>query len=130
MSSVTIRELETDTDYIGYQGLTVLGKLLWEELEQKGKERFLGSYYANIGFYTKTWRYVEIRYLLAFLEYLNPEFQYAGAVTVGKTIVTDEKAFQTIMKGDSELLERLMQITPYAFLKYGMLIDVSRLAKK
>ena len=114
-------ELETDTDYIGYQSLTVLRKLLRKELEKDGKEAFLGNYYTKIGFYTKTWRYVEIRYLLALLEYLNPEFQYTGKVDVGKRIVADEAAFKKIINGNTELLDNLSQGTPAAFIKYGFL---------
>ena len=114
-------EIETDIDYIGYQSLTVLRKLLREELERDGKEAFLGNYYTKIGFYTKTWRHIEIRYLLALLEYLNPEFQYAGNVDMGKTIVANEAAFKKIMNGNTELLDKLRRGTPLAFRKYGLL---------
>lgn len=116
-----IWEIETDTDYIGYQNLTVLRKLLREEMAKDGKEIFLGNYYTKMGFYTKTWRHVEIRYLLALLEYLNPEFQYTGKVDVGKRIVADETAFKKIMNGNGELLDKLRRGTPMAFIKYGFL---------
>ncbi|EEQ58124.1 hypothetical protein CBFG_01834 [Clostridiales bacterium 1_7_47FAA] len=114
-------EIETDVDYIGYQSLTVLRKLLRDELKKDGKETFLGNYYTKIGFYTKTWRYVEIRYLLALLEYLNPEFQYTGVINIGRTIVTDEDAFKKIVNGDAGLLDKLRQGTPLVFIKYGFL---------
>ena len=125
---MSMMEIETDTIYIGYKSLTVLRKLLSEELEREGKEAFLGSYYTKIGFYTKTWRYAEIRYLLAFLEYLNPLFQYAGDINIGKPIVTDEDAFEKIMTGDGELLDKIRKSTPSAFLKYGLLTGNPELA--
>lgn len=116
-----MREIETDTNYIGYQSLTLLSELLWKELDQKGREAFLGGYYEKIGFYTKTWRTVELRYLLAFLEYLNPEFQYTGKLDIGKPIITDEHAFRKILGGDGALLEQLERTTPPTFIKYGLL---------
>ena len=125
---MNIAEIETDTKYIGYKSLTVLGKLLREELEREGKEAFLGSYYAKIGFYIKTWRSIEVKYLLAFLEYLNPLFQYTGDISIGKAIVTDEDAFERIMNGDMELLEKIRKSTPSAFLKYGFLTGNPELA--
>lgn len=35
-------EIETDVDYIGYQSLTVLRKLLRDELKKDGKETIFG----------------------------------------------------------------------------------------
>ena len=117
-----IEEIETNREHINYAALNLAQGILKKNLEQMGKEAFLGNYYAAIGFYVKTWRSIDLRYLLAMLEHLNPEFQYSGKVEIGKVIVTDEHLLQKVMDGDRALLDKLDKNTPAAFKKYGILI--------
>ena len=117
-----IDQIETDTNYIDYASLVTTMKMLKDQLAEMEKEQFLGTYYARLGFYAKTWRTVELRYLIAMLEYLNPDFSYNKELRIGKTIVANEHSFQEIMKGNHSLLDQLENHTPSAFRKYGFLL--------
>lgn len=117
-----VEEIERDKGYIDYMTLNLTQRILGNNLDQMGKKLFLGTYIADIGFYIKTWNSVNLRYLLAMLEYLGPEFSYNGNINIGKAIVADEQALQEIVNGNHALLESLEGETPAAFRKYGMLI--------
>lgn len=117
-----ISELESNVEYINYEGLNTTRETLQQDLETMGKELFLGTYQTRMGFFTKTWRSIDLRYLLAFLEHLNPDFQYCGNVEIGKPIVLDEKLYKKIRGGDQELLDLAVQRTPSVYLKYGLIM--------
>lgn len=117
-----VEEIERDKEYIDYMTLNLTRRILGNNLDQMGKKLFLGTYIANIGFYIKTWNSVNLRYLLAMLEYLGPEFSYNGNINIGKAIVADEQILEEIANGNYTLLDRLERETPAAFRKYGMLI--------
>lgn len=116
-----IEQIETNKAYIDYTTLNLIRKVLGKDLKELGKEHLLGAYYTKLGFYTKTWSSVALRYLIAVLEYLNPSFSYNRELPIGKPIVADENAFQEIMNGNIQLLDQLESKTPSAFKKYGIL---------
>lgn len=122
-----IEQIETDKNRIDYITLNLTRKILSNNLTHMGKEHFLGSYYTKLGFYTKTWPSVCLRYLIALLEYLNPDFSYNGEIYMGKPIVANERVFQEIINGNSHLLEDLEAKTPSAFRKYGMLMEAKEI---
>ena len=122
-----IEQIETDKNRIDYITLNLTRKILSNNLTQMGKEYFLGSYYTKLGFYTKTWPSVCLRYLIALLEYLNPDFSYNGEIYMGKPIVANERVFQEIINGNSHLLEDLEAKTPSSFRKYGMLMEAKEI---
>lgn len=119
---IYIHELETDKNLIEYGELDMIRKKLNREYQEMGKERFLGTYQLNISFYTQLWRSIDLRYLLAMLEALNPDFPYGGQIRMGKPIVLDRKLLEKILEGDQELLDRVVLRTPGAYLKYGILL--------
>lgn len=123
---MNVGEIERNKDYIDYMTLNLTQRILGNNLKEMGRELFLGTYISNIGFYIKTWNSVNLRYLLALLEYLGPGFSYNGGINIGKMIVTDEQAFREIADGNHGLLERLERETPAAFRKYGMLIGARK----
>ena len=102
-----IEQIETNKAYIDYTTLNLIREVLGKDLKELGKEHFLGAYYTKLGFYTKTWSSVALRYLIALLEYLNPSFSYNRELSIGKPIVADENAFQEIMNGNIQLLDQL-----------------------
>ena len=118
-------ELESDKSYIDYQDIRECERSLLGEYNTLGAEAFIAKYHRHIGFYTKTWRTVRLRYLLGMLETICPEFVYAWKLDERrpmKPIVLDEEAFDKIMAGDTILLDKLAKKTPSGFLKYGMLL--------
>lgn len=117
-----IYELENNIEYINYTGLNTMRSTLQKDLEKMGKELFLGTYQTRMGFFTKTWRSLELRYLLAFMEQMNPDSQYCGYVKNEKPVVLDEKLCRKILKGDQQLLDQVVQRTPSVYLKYGLLL--------
>ena len=122
-----IEQIETDKNRIDYITLNLTRKILSNNLTHMRKEHFLGSYYTKLGFYTKTWPSVCLRYLIALLEYLNPDFSYNGEIYMGKPIVANERIFQEIINGNSHLLEDLEAKTPSAFRRYGMLMEAKEI---
>ena len=118
-----IEQIETNKIYIDYTTLNLTRKVLEKDLKELGMERFLGTYYTKLGFYTKTWSSVALRYLIDMLEYRNPAFTYNGELSIGKPIVADEDALQEIISGNIRLLNQLESRTPSAFKKYGILMD-------
>ena len=48
-----IEQIETNKIYIDYTTLNLTRKVLEKDLKELGMERFLGTYYTKLGFYTK-----------------------------------------------------------------------------
>ena len=125
---MNVYELENDKNYIDYQDLRECEKSLRGEYNVLGAEDFIAKYHRHIGFYTKTWRTVRLRYLLGMLETICPEFIYAGKLDERrpmKPIVLNEEVLDRIVAGDAELLSELTKKTPSGFLKYGILLGGS-----
>ncbi|MCD8217281.1 MAG: hypothetical protein LUD01_04425 [Clostridiales bacterium] len=121
---MNVYELESDKNYINYQDLRQCEETLLGEYNGLGAENFIAKYHRHIGFYTKTWRTVRLRYLLGMLETICPEFVYAGDLDERrpmKPIVLNEVVFDRIVAGEGELLNKLAENAPSGFLKYGIL---------
>ncbi|MGN0298452.1 MAG: hypothetical protein ACI4C1_04605 [Lachnospiraceae bacterium] len=118
-----MESIEMNRDYIDYSRLKLLDNVLKNDWKNMGEELFIGHYETKIGFFAKTWRDIEFRYLLAVLEYTNPHFHYEGKVEIGKTIIINEEMLDKVVKHqDVELLKKLEENTPEAFRKYGFLL--------
>ncbi len=122
-----IEQIERDRTYIDYVTLNVIRSILMNNLEQMGQEVFLGTYYTKFDFFLKTWNPASLRYIIALLEYLNPAFSFNGNIMMGKLIVADEGVFESVMGGNTWLLDKLANNTPTAFRKYGILEDMQHI---
>lgn len=113
--------LETDQNKLEYDKIRVLLSVLANDYRAMGKEIFVGFYQTHLGFFTKTWSSVEIRILLACLEYVNPEFHFGGRVSMEKIIVLNENELYEILRGGQAALDKRVSKTPAAFVKYWLI---------
>ncbi len=119
---MNIWDIESNREYINYQELSLCLSTWRKDLEEMGKEGFIGYYHVKIGFFVKTYSSVKLRLLLAYLEYINPEFQYSAKIPFDKFVIISEEALNRVLSGDEDYLRKLEDATPAAFLKYGLLV--------